>query len=167
MWLVLQNKLLTVDILRNQGFQSTNLYAICQQELEPHMHVSLLCHLYCLVPLLAWPGYPQVLCLSLRASLPLSLSPFCIRHMTLFRSIIWVIWQERNTRIFENKHLAMEAICHKICFYIELWLSLRATYEARTRVSDTTRTRTRIQNTAKFKKQDTRTRQEIFYYYYI
>ena len=130
MWLALQRRLWTADRMRRHGMNSHTTCPLCDQEPETADHIvagcvyarevwhNLLrrCNLIALVPaadakLIEW--WPDARC-----RVP-KLQRKGFDSLVLLT--VWMLWKERNARVFQRAAETVPSICRRIAGEIDLW----------------------------------------------
>ncbi|CAN1751474.1 Putative ribonuclease H protein At1g65750 [Linum perenne] len=130
-WKVAHESLATVDKLRQRGFQMPNRCVLCFADCESIQHLFWRCPFASQV----WSFFSSRL--SLLGPFPLDAKGFlwawkglncdacfapCVRMLA--HSVLWVLWSERNNRIFRDKIDELQAVIHRIVFWVGLWGSV-------------------------------------------
>jgi hypothetical protein len=130
-WLALQNRLWTADRLRKRGWDNCGLCPLCKQTEETNNHLFVHCrfsvrvwellkewlHIQDLHPRL-WAGLDIQDWWSLLAEAP-GAHRKGVASLTLLT--VWMIWEERNARIFKHKLSPTFVILDKIKCEARLW----------------------------------------------
>ncbi|CAN1343283.1 Putative ribonuclease H protein At1g65750 [Linum perenne] len=127
-WKVAHERLATIDILRRRGFSMPNRCVMCGTDSESVRHIFWLCPFACEV----WSFFSSRL--SLSGSMPFNAMGFlwawkglnceaslrpCVK--ILVHSVMWVLWNERNTRIFQDKSDDLGGVVSRIAYWVGLW----------------------------------------------
>jgi hypothetical protein len=130
-WLALQNRLWTADRLARRGWQNCGLCPLCKETPETADHLLLHCRFTTRIWSLLkdWLGvqldqsrWPT---LSFKAWWE-QMSGFGVPNRKAMASLVlltsWEIWNERNARVFRNKHTSSQAILAKIKNEAKIWV---------------------------------------------
>ncbi|CAN1807914.1 hypothetical protein LINPERHAP1_LOCUS25229 [Linum perenne] len=127
-WKVAHERLATIDVLRQRGFSMPNRCVMCGVNSESVRHLFWLCPFACEV----WSFFSSRL--SLLGPWPIDAKGFlwawkglnyeaslkpCVQ--LLVHSVLWVIWNERNMRIFQDRTDDVGGVIARITFWVGLW----------------------------------------------
>jgi hypothetical protein len=131
-WLALQNKLWTTDRLQKRGWPNCGQCPLCKETMESTNHLFVHCRLTTRIweLLKEWLGIHGIQPrqwghLSLKewwSAMTVGASHFRKALGSLLLLTVWEIWNERNARIFNNKHSPTFVILDKIKCEARLWV---------------------------------------------
>ncbi|CAN1815013.1 hypothetical protein LINPERHAP1_LOCUS27291 [Linum perenne] len=130
-WKVAHESLATVDMLRRRGILMSNKCVLCCADCESVQHLFWQCSFSCQV----WSFFSSRL--SLLGPFPIDAKGFlwawkclnCERRFepcvkVLAHNVIWVLWTERNSRIFRDRLDDIGAVVYRIAYWVGLWCTV-------------------------------------------
>ncbi|CAN1759578.1 hypothetical protein LINPERHAP1_LOCUS7193 [Linum perenne] len=127
-WKVAHERLATIDRLRQRGLSMPNRCVLCGAESESVRHIFWLCPFASEV----WSFFSSRL--SLLGPFPIAAKDFlwawkglnCLDMFSpcvklLVHSVLWVLWTERNNRIFRDRIDNLRGVVSRIAFWVGLW----------------------------------------------
>jgi hypothetical protein len=131
-WLLLQNRIWTADRLQARGWQNCDRCTLCNQTLETVEHLFINCRYTARIwdTIKDWVGIPLIqpanwvgLSIDSWWNLLAGGDTPCRKAVSSLTLLItWEIWNERNARIFRNKHAPTQVVIEKIKTEARLWV---------------------------------------------
>jgi hypothetical protein len=131
-WLLLQNRIWTADRLQARGWQNCDRCTLCNQTLETAEHLFINCRYTARIwdTIKDWVGIPLIqpanwvgLSIDSWWNLLAGGDTPCRKAVSSLTLLItWEIWNERNARIFRNKHAPTQVVIEKIKTEARLWV---------------------------------------------
>ena len=133
LWMALQRKILTVDVLLLRGRDNNYFCPLCERNLETPTHLLLDCpwsryawekiaqlaHALALLPA-SWDGLVSIKAW-LVACHGKAREDRKKGTLSIIQLMAWEIWRERNRRIFQQEYLGRERFIEKAREEIRLW----------------------------------------------
>ncbi|XP_074305546.1 uncharacterized protein LOC141640761 [Silene latifolia] len=123
--LACQYKLSTIDNFQKRGFYFANRCVLCESEEETMAHLFFSCSFSVEVwdAVCRWMGHfdPPVLLSQVLNWFSLynrGAARGKVQRRCLLACTIYVLWKERNDRIFKDKRTDSRVLCHKICYIV-------------------------------------------------
>ena len=131
-WILLHNRCLTADNLAKRGWQHDPICKLCRSQPETAAHLSVSCSFSQIVwkkvleamdlPVALCPA-PSTTCLrECWVEMPVQTPAILVKK---WRSVAlcswWLLWKERNNRVFNNKTRAALDVADKIIAELRSW----------------------------------------------
>jgi hypothetical protein len=133
-WLFAQNKLLTADLLMVRRWPNSYFCPLCRRSLETAIHLLVECpwarrvwaavadahRLPALSPLI-W-GTPSATLEWIASTIAAATVRDRKRTRSVMLLVLWVLWKERNRRIFDNKDSPVSVVVAEVADELSIWV---------------------------------------------